>query len=114
MKMELFEESIVRSALEYACEDIQLAISEVKKPDFDSFPKTKHELLETITNLDRENVGVAAGISVMNLARGVHSILESNFDPSLHDLAEFIAGKLRYATKEDKRIVSAILKEVLP
>jgi hypothetical protein len=111
--MALIKEETVCSALEYACEDINLAFSEVAKPDFDDFPKTKHALLVALLNYDRENLSIAAERAVMNAARGVHSILENNLEPEVAELAELLAEKLRDATKEDKRIVSAILMEVL-
>jgi len=107
--MTLLKEETVCAALEYACEDINLAFSEVAKPDFDDFPKTKHALLVALLNYDRENLSIAAERAVMNAARGVHSILENNLEPEVAELAELLAEKLRNATKEDKRIVSSIL-----
>jgi hypothetical protein len=113
MKMELFTEFEINGALEKACEDIDLAIDETSMPSFDGFPKTRHEALKEIISIDREAVAIAVARSVCGQASTVHQSLIENFDPPLRDLAEFIAGKLRYATKEDKRDVSLILNEFL-
>jgi hypothetical protein len=51
----------------------------------------------------------------MQACKQVHALLENNIEPEeVAELAELLAEKLRNATKEDKRIVSAILMEVLP
>jgi hypothetical protein len=114
--MTLLKEEIVSSALEVAIEDIGFAVSEMAMPDFDSFPKTKHALLESLINQDRQDVCVMAERSVMQAVKQVQSILENNLeidDDSLKEFAELLAEKLRNATKEDKRIVSVILSSCL-
>ncbi len=111
--MELFTEFEINGALEKACEDIDLAIDETPMPGFDGFPKKYYESLEQIIEIDRERVSIAVARSICGQAGTVAQNLIETFDPSLRDLAEFIAGKLRYATKEDKRIVSSILNEFL-
>jgi len=111
--MELFTEFEINGALEKACEDIDLAIDETPMPGFDGFPKTRHESLKEIISIDRERVSIAVARSICGQAGTVSRSLIENFDPPLRDLAEFVAEKLRYVTKEDKRIVSSILNEFL-
>jgi len=111
--MTLLKEETVCAALELAIEDIGLDFSEVRYPDFDSFPYIKHTLLENLLSRDREGVCVMAERSVMRACKRVHAMLENNIEPEVAELAELLAEKLRNATKEDKRIVSAILKGAL-
>ena len=112
--MTLLKEETVCAALEVAIEDIGFAVSEMDYPDFDSFPKSKHALLESMINQYRQDVCVMAERSVMQACKQVHSMLENNLEPEeVAELAELLAESLRNATKEDKRIVSAILKEAL-
>jgi len=111
--MALLKDHIVRGALEVACEDIDLAATEVDYPDFDSFPKTKHALLESLLNSYRDEICYVTGNAILTATEKVHSMIEANIDPEVAELAELLAEKLRNATKEDKRIVSAILKEAL-
>lgn len=111
--MELFTEFEISGALEKACEDIDLAIDETPMPSFDGFPNTRHEALREIISIDRERVSIAVARSICGQSSTVAQNLIETFDPPLRDLAEFIASKLRYAAKEDKRIVSSILNEFL-
>jgi hypothetical protein len=92
-----------------ACEDIDLAASEVDYPDFHGFPKTKHELLEGMLARYRDEICYVAGNAILTATEKVHSMIEANIDPEVAELAELLAEKLRNATKEDKRIVSSIL-----
>jgi len=107
--MTLLKDHIVRGALEMACEDIDLAASEVDYPDFHGFPKTKHELLEGMLTRYKEEICYVAGNAILTATEKVRSMIEANIDPEVAELAELLAEKLRYATAEDKRIVSSIL-----
>jgi hypothetical protein len=107
--MTLLKECAVRGALEVACEDIDLAATEVDYPDFHGFPKTKHELLEGMLTRYRDEICYVAGNAILTATEKVHGMIEANIDPEVAELAELLAEKLRNATKEDKRIVSSIL-----
>jgi len=111
--MTLLKDHIVRGALEMACEDIDLAASEVDYPDFHGLPKTKHELLEGMLNRYRGEICYVAGNAILAATKKVHDMLEVNIDPEVEELAELLVEKLRNATKEDRRIVAEILKGAL-
>jgi hypothetical protein len=111
--MTLLKDHMVRGALEMACEDIDLAAREVDYPDFHGFPKNKHALLESLLNRYRDEICYVAGNAILTATERVTAMIEANLEPEVAELAELLAEKLRNATKEDKRIVSAILMEVL-
>lgn len=110
--MALLEEYHVSGALERACEDLWSAIDETKRPSFEKFAKKERDYLHELFSIDRENIEVSVTKSVCGNARAIlGSILESLAYAPVSDIAELLADRLRYATKEDKRIASNILHD---
>jgi hypothetical protein len=112
--MELFKEYQIATILENACEDIHVAFQERALPSFSNFPKTRRAELEQMVMDDRENMSMYAAEFICNQSGLVVEKLADFSEAPVLGLAEILAELLRYATKEDKRIVAAILKEVLP